>query len=61
LVLLQLFIINSKVFSAGCHKLNTAVAQAYYNKKEGVKKLSTKPVQGKWGSALALAGNFFWY
>ena len=47
------------VSPAGSHKLNTAVAQAYYNKKEGVKKLSTETGAGQWGSALALAGNFF--
>jgi tryptophan synthase beta chain len=47
------------VSPAGSHKLNTAVAQAYFNKKEGVKKLSTETGAGQWGSALALAGNFF--
>ncbi|MBE3561097.1 MAG: TrpB-like pyridoxal phosphate-dependent enzyme [Ktedonobacteraceae bacterium] len=43
----------------GSHKLNTAVAQVYYNKEEGVKKLSTETGAGQWGSALALAGAFF--
>ena len=43
----------------GAHKLNTAIAQAYYNKKEGVKTLATETGAGQWGSALALAANFF--
>jgi len=43
----------------GAHKLNTAIAQAYYNKKEGVKNLATETGAGQWGSALALAANFF--
>ncbi|MBI5127683.1 TrpB-like pyridoxal phosphate-dependent enzyme [Candidatus Roizmanbacteria bacterium] len=43
----------------GAHKLNTAIAQAYYNKKEGVKTLATETGAGQWGSALALATNFF--
>lgn len=44
---------------AGSHKLNTATAQAFYNKEEGVKKLSTETGAGQWGSALAMACNFF--
>ena len=47
------------VSPAGSHKLNTAVAQAYYNKAEGVKKLTTETGAGQWGSALALACNMF--
>jgi tryptophan synthase beta chain len=47
------------VSPAGSHKPNTAVAQAFYNKQEGVKKLSTETGAGQWGSALALAGAFF--
>ena len=43
----------------GSHKPNTAVAQAYYNKISGVKKLSTETGAGQWGSALAMACNFF--
>lgn len=39
----------------GSHKLNTALPQAYYNKKEGVKGLSTETGAGQWGSALSLA------
>lgn len=44
---------------AGSHKLNTALAQAYYNKKEGVKRLSTETGAGQWGSALSIAASFF--
>src|SRR5512135_2104813 len=44
---------------AGSHKLNTAIAQAFYNKEEGVKKLSTETGAGQWGSALSMACNFF--
>jgi tryptophan synthase beta chain len=44
---------------AGSHKPNTAIAQAYYNAQEGVKRLTTETGAGQWGSALALAGSFF--
>jgi tryptophan synthase beta chain len=44
---------------AGSHKPNTAIAQAYYNKKEGVKRLSTETGAGQWGSSLAFACNMF--
>ena len=44
---------------AGSHKPNTAIAQAYYNKKAGTKALTTETGAGQWGSALALACNFF--
>ncbi len=47
------------VSPAGSHKPNTAIAQAYYNKAEGVKRLSTETGAGQWGSALAMACNFF--
>src|SRR3989441_1255522 len=47
------------VSPVGSHKANTAVPQAYYNKQEGVKKLSTETGAGQWGSALAMAGAFF--
>ncbi|MGA1847137.1 TrpB-like pyridoxal phosphate-dependent enzyme [Deferribacter abyssi] len=43
------------VSPAGSHKPNTAVAQAYYNKKEGIKRLTTETGAGQWGSALAFA------
>jgi tryptophan synthase beta chain len=44
------------VSPAGSHKPNTAVAQAYYNKAEGVRRLVTETGAGQWGSALAFAG-----
>ncbi len=47
------------VSPAGSHKPNTAVAQAYYNKKEGVKRLTTETGAGQWGSALAFACALF--
>jgi len=43
---------------AGSHKLNTAVAQAYYAKKAGAKRLATETGAGQWGSALAIGCNF---
>lgn len=39
----------------GSHKANTAIAQAYYNKREGVRRLATETGAGQWGSALAMA------
>ncbi len=47
------------VSPAGSHKLNTAIAQAFYNKQEGVRKLATETGAGQWGSALSMAGAFF--
>ncbi len=47
------------VSPAGSHKPNTAVAQAYYNKQAGIKRLSTETGAGQWGSSLALACNYF--
>ncbi len=44
---------------AGSHKLNTAVAQAYYAKKEGFKRLATETGAGQWGSALSMGAAFF--
>src|SRR5436309_1721939 len=43
----------------GSHKPNTAVAQAFYNKAEGVKRLATETGAGQWGSALAMATRMF--
>jgi tryptophan synthase beta chain len=43
----------------GSHKPNTAVAQAYYNKQEGVKRITTETGAGQWGSALSFACNIF--
>jgi tryptophan synthase beta chain len=47
------------VSPAGSHKPNTAVAQAYYNRQAGVRKLATETGAGQWGSALALACTLF--
>jgi tryptophan synthase beta chain len=47
------------VSPAGSHKPNTAVAQAYYNKQAGVKRLATETGAGQWGSALSLAAKMF--
>lgn len=47
------------VSPAGSHKPNTAVPQAFYNKAEGVKRLSTETGAGQWGSSLAFAGKVF--
>lgn len=44
---------------AGSHKANTAIPQAYYNKMEGVKKLTTETGAGQWGSALSFACQYF--
>jgi len=45
------------VSPAGSHKPNTSVAQAFYNKEEGIRRLTTETGAGQWGSALAFAGS----
>jgi tryptophan synthase beta chain len=47
------------VSPAGSHKPNTAVPQAYYNAKDGIRKLTTETGAGQWGTALAFAGALF--
>src|ERR671925_603139 len=47
------------VSPAGSHKPNTAVAQAFYNREAGIRKLATETGAGQWGSALALACRLF--
>ncbi|NLU10786.1 MAG: TrpB-like pyridoxal phosphate-dependent enzyme [Tepidanaerobacter acetatoxydans] len=47
------------VSPAGSHKLNTAIPQAYYNKKQGIKRLATETGAGQWGTALSMACKFF--
>lgn len=47
------------VSPTGSHKPNTAVAQAFYNKQEGIKRLTTETGAGQWGSALSFACNIF--
>lgn len=44
---------------AGSHKTNTSFAQAYYNMKEGIEKLTTETGAGQWGTALSMATNYF--
>jgi len=47
------------VSPAGSHKPNTAIAQAYYNRAEGITRMATETGAGQWGSALAFAGSLF--
>lgn len=44
---------------AGSHKPNTAIAQAYYNQKEGIERIATETGAGQWGSALSLGAKLF--
>ncbi len=44
---------------AGSHKTNTAIAQAYYNKEQGIRRLATETGAGQWGTALALSCALF--
>jgi tryptophan synthase beta chain len=55
----RIFYKNESVSPAGSHKPNTAVAQAWYNKQAGIKRLTTETGAGQWGCALALAGQLF--
>jgi tryptophan synthase beta chain len=50
---------NEGVSPVGSHKPNTAIAQAFYNKAAGTKALTTETGAGQWGTALAMACNFF--
>jgi len=50
---------NESVSPSGSHKINTSVAQAYYNKAEGVNELSTETGAGQWGTALSIACAMF--
>jgi tryptophan synthase beta chain len=47
------------VSPAGSHKPNTAIAQAFYNKEAGTKRIATETGAGQWGSALAMACSFY--
>ena len=51
----KIYFKNESVSPAGSHKANTAVAQAYYNKKCGVKRIITETGAGQWGSSMAFA------
>lgn len=55
----KIFYKNEGVSPPGSHKPNTSVPQAYYNYKEGVKRLTTETGAGQWGSALSFATRFF--
>ena len=55
----KIFFKNEGVSPVGSHKPNSAVAQAYYNKREGVKRLTTETGAGQWGSALSFATSKF--
>ncbi len=50
---------NEGVSPAGSHKPNTAVAQAYYNREAGIRRLATETGAGQWGSSIAFAGQMF--
>src|SRR4030066_1278948 len=55
----KFYLKNEGVSPGGSHKPNTAIAQAYYNKKEGTKRIATETGAGQWGSALSFACNIF--
>ena len=55
----RIYFKNESVSPAGSHKLNTALAQAYYNKIEGVKRITTETGAGQWGSSMAFACQLF--
>ncbi|WP_165020330.1 TrpB-like pyridoxal phosphate-dependent enzyme [Dysgonomonas sp. ZJ279] len=50
---------NEGVSPIGSHKLNSALPQAYYNKKQGIKRLTTETGAGQWGTALSFAASVF--
>lgn len=55
----KIYFKNEGVSPAGSHKPNTALAQAYYNKEAGTKKITTETGAGQWGSALSMCCSFF--
>jgi tryptophan synthase beta chain len=55
----KIFYKDESVSPSGSHKLNTSVAQAFYNKKEGTKRITTETGAGQWGSALSIACQMF--
>jgi tryptophan synthase beta chain len=55
----KIFYKNESVSPAGSHKPNTAIPQAWYNRRQGIKRLATETGAGQWGSSLALAGQMF--
>lgn len=50
---------NESISPIGSHKLNSAIPQAYYNKQQGIKKLTTETGAGQWGAALSFAASKF--
>ncbi len=55
----RIYFKNESVSPAGSHKPNTAIPQAYYNYKEGTKRMTTETGAGQWGSALSFACQHF--
>lgn len=55
----KIYFKNESVSPAGSHKPNTAIPQAYYNAKQGIKYLATETGGGQWGSAMSLACQYF--
>src|SRR5690606_36488449 len=55
----RIFFKYEGVSAAGSHKPNTGVAQAFYNREAGIRRLSTETGAGQWGSSLAFAGALF--
>ncbi len=55
----KIYFKNESVSPVGSHKLNSAIPQAYYNKMEGVKRITTETGAGQWGTALSFACNLF--
>jgi len=55
----KIFYKNEGASPTGSHKTNTAIAQAYYNHKAGIRRLTTETGAGQWGSALSFAGSMF--
>jgi tryptophan synthase beta chain len=55
----RIYFKNESVSPPGSHKPNTAIAQAFYNKQEGVKRITTETGAGQWGSAMAFSCNHF--
>ena len=55
----RIYFKNESVSPVGSHKLNSALPQAYYNKIEGIKHLTTETGAGQWGSAISIAAKHF--
>lgn len=55
----KIYFKNESTSMAGSHKPNTAIPQAYYNAKQGIKRLTTETGGGQWGSALSFAARYF--